>query len=90
MELQCQQDVRKLLQKKGGLKLYKKALAANVVNMLIVSPIACCTILVKVCYIGPFTVVQQLQKTTGVVLIEGLLLYLSHIVMHEVKGFYWM
>lgn len=90
METQCQQEVQKLLKKKDGGRLYQKAVVANIVNMAIISPVFCYLNMIHASGFGPLTPVQQLQKVIGVVIIEGLLLHLSHIVMHEVRGFYWM
>lgn len=92
MESKCSKEINSLLKKKAGRELYRKAIWANVLNMLIISPFACFFVLTHLGakHPGPYTLCEQIGKISGIIAIEGFLLHLIHVVMHQVKGFYWM
>lgn len=82
-------QVQKLLQKKGGKELYKQALVANIVNVLFLGTFTYWFTVAYVCHRGPLTLMEQIQGSTVVILVEGLLYYLIHKAFHQVKGLYW-
>jgi len=82
------EEVQKLVQKKGGRELYKKAIVANLVNVGIFGVLTYWISVTFACVPGPLTLSEQIRGVFGILFIEGLGFYLVHKAFHEIKWLY--
>lgn len=78
LETTCPADVAKLIGKKRGWKLYLKAIAMNVFNMMVLGTLCYVLIVEYLCHTKPLTFYQQVRGITGVVVIENFLFFVVH------------
>ena len=88
LESFCMDEVHKILQKKGGRELYKKAIIANLVNVGIFGVLTYWISVAFACVPGPLTFSEQIRGILGILFVEGLGFYLVHKAFHEVKWLY--
>lgn len=89
LEMQCPEEVKKLFKKKAGGDLYKQAVLANLVNVLVFGTLTYWFTVGYVCHPGPLSLMARIRGAAGVVVVEGFLFYFVHKAFHEVKGLYW-
>lgn len=82
LETTCPAQVAKLIEKKGGSKLYMKAIAMNLFNMMILGTLSFVFVVEYLCQKAPLTIFEQMRGIFGVVVIENFLFFL----VHKVRG----
>jgi len=90
LEMNCVNEVKALLSRKGGKRLYALAILANLCNTILIGSLTYYIAGEYVCKGRILTFMEQVQCTCGVLIIEGLLYYYIHKAFHEVPGLYWM
>lgn len=88
-ESKCQDERKRLQQRKGGPGLYRQALIMNFVNVQILGPVVYYITIVYCCHKG-LTLLEQVQSVFGILVIEGVLYTLVHKAFHENRNLYWM
>lgn len=84
LDLLCYEYVLKI-----NNNLYFQAIIKNILNITIIGPITYSIAYKYMCFHGIYNIFQQILCIFGILLIQSILYYLAHIIMHIPK-FYWM
>ena len=83
LETTCPAQVAKLIGKKGGSKLYMKAIAMNIFNMMVLGTLTYVFVVECICQTQPLTILEQIRGISSVVVIENFLFFLVHKVRNK-------
>jgi sterol desaturase/sphingolipid hydroxylase (fatty acid hydroxylase superfamily) len=87
----CLDDVQRLLQRKGGVDLYRQALFQNVINVQLLGTLTYyVTVVYCCCHNTGLSLGKQLQCIVGIVLLEGVFYTLVHKAFHDYKCLWFM
>jgi sterol desaturase/sphingolipid hydroxylase (fatty acid hydroxylase superfamily) len=90
LESYCIPEVKLLLQRKGGKRLYITSLLVNLQNVVFLGALTYYTAHDHICTDRQLSIPERISCILGIVAIQGVLYFWIHKSFHEIKSLWWM